>query len=312
MRLSLVLFTLIALLASNNLQANNKENTKITNTPNKVGIVVKIYALESNLSDNNFTEIITNNQPEYTPGLVIEAGKTGGIAIINPEKYDEIDGLNITFNLDDTAKKYSVDFKLYQGEASSIADMSDLDVGRDLVFSAELNGAPKLIQVKTVVMEGSLSQMLAKNLLAIKPSPYIYEEAQQYFQEDKIWDQNLRRYRDLKNKAYYRTRSNRLGSDFFYLTNHDSKRLIKGTLKVKGVNKKYRTNNGSFYGRVQYTGLHNFSFADDLLNFVILPNQSVLLGHWPKAMQLEIVDADFLSAEETTKLRAEYDKNNKG
>lgn len=308
MRLALILFTFITVFISNNLQAHDKEATKTPDTQKKIGVVVKVYSLEGNLSDENYTKIITNNQAEYSPALIVEAGKDAEISIMNPKKISEIDEIKIKLRIDVNVKKYAIDFELYQGESSSTSGMSDADIGRDLFFPAKLNDTSKLIYVKTVVMEGSLSQMLAKNELSIAQSSYMYEQAQQYFQEDKIWDQDLRRYNDLKKNIKQNTRQ---GSTFFYLTNNDSTRLIKGTAIIKGTREDEKHRASNFFARVQHTGLRNFDFKDNLLHFVILPSQSVLLGRWNKSMQIEIVEADFLSFEETEELKDKYEKNSK-
>ncbi|MCJ8319336.1 MAG: hypothetical protein MJK12_06865 [Colwellia sp.] len=277
-------------------------NTETPEALEKVGVIVKIYALSDNDSDNDFTKIIENDTPEYSPGLIVEAGKTAEIAISNSKNQHELEKLKIKLSIDKTATKYDIDFELHQGEANSISGMTDIEVGDDLLFTAKLNDTTKLVKVKTLQVEGSLSEMMAKNQLVVSQHLTTFEGTQQYFQEDKIWQQDQRR---LKNLANNGDRSQTSSKDhFFYLTNNDSKRLIKGTVELIGGNK-----GNDVKTEIFNTGIHFFSLKDNLLHFVILPSQSVLLGRWGRSLKIELVEADFLSVEEVEQLKANQNSN---
>ncbi|MCJ8319337.1 MAG: hypothetical protein MJK12_06870 [Colwellia sp.] len=301
MKLKLILLT--AMLFTQTVSANNKQQAS-TETLAQVGVSVKIYPLKEaskgKLSVDELTQIIANSEAEYSPGLVVEEGKTAEISINNSDKNNDIDELKIKFHLNKTANKYAIDVELYQDQSNSISSVTDIDVGSDLIFTAKINDIAKIIKVKTIAIEGSLAETLAKSRLQLTRSTFIISEAQQYFQEDKVWDTSKRRINDLKNNNGRIMGNN---SNFYYLTNNDNTRLIKGAVKIQ------RANNIEPPTSVQFTGLYNYSLSDNLLEFIVLPQQSVLLGRWWKSLQIEVVAADFLSAEETEQLKAKHEKN---
>ncbi|MCJ8319338.1 MAG: hypothetical protein MJK12_06875 [Colwellia sp.] len=306
--LTTVLFTEIS-------WANNKELTN-TDTTIQVSVDVKIYALkyasEDELSELDFDEIITNNEPEYSQGLTVAAGKTAEATIVYKDKKNDIDSLKVKLSIDKAAKIYAVDLGLYidggffTSKQSSLSRMSDIDVIDDYIFTAKLDDIVKLIKVSIVKITDSSPEMMAKKRLELFRSNLIFKYTQKYFQEDKIWKQDDRRFDSMKkNNPYIGT----IGK-YYYIANTDNKRLIRGTVSMKASLMLKLSDYTELPTSVQYTGLKNFSLKDDIFNVVVLPNQSVLLGRYDKGVQIEIIDAQFLSTDETKLLKAKYASNN--
>jgi len=253
----------------------------------KIEVSVDIFSLKGDISDINLTAFL---KQQGSKGSTIFYTKAGESTAIDIEKNVDTSDANILMDIkvNDTATKYDIDFQLADGKKTSIHGINSYDLGNDLAFTAQVNGESKLIKVVTNLIDGNQPAMtmleLSKKIRLVNPS-------QQYFEEDKLWKKDNKRFKKLNRKFQQ--------GPFYYLTNTDQTQVIKGVIEFKtGLGRR-------IYAREGNIGIRNFALKKNgQLPFVILPGKTLLIGHWDESVGLKIKEASFLSKEKIDNLKA--------
>lgn len=259
--------------------------------PANIKVSVSVFSLDSEMSNNKIAEILQQPNLKNVSNFIAKAGESTELDIDRNDG-EKGDSFTINFKANDSATKYDIEFPLVNGGKITIPGISSYEVGNDLVFTARIGDSSKLIKVATNVIGENSGQQLAMQMLTLSKRLVLVDSDQEYFQEDKIWVSDHRRYR-IMNRF-----EEMMGVQTFYLTNNDPERLIKGIIELSSP-KLLRV------PRSEYNfGIHNFGLKNNQLEFVVLPGKTVLIGRWQKTVALEIKEASFLSDEDVEKLKA--------
>jgi len=266
----------------------------------EVKVAIDIFPLDSSSDINKISNILETEKPEYSPRLTVLSGET---AVINMKdksiEMESNDFQQIKIFIDDLAKKFDINFEFSPDEEKNNSSIAAFDIGSDLVFTTSINNTSKLIRVITKLDnndDADSIQSLAIQKLTISKKVRLFKYEQEYFQGHKIWLHDNRRYRTMQ--RYEQRLTDHIS--YFYLTNNDPEHLIKGTIKLRSPF------NFADNSSVEHIGLNNYGFRKNRLEFVVLPNQTVLLGQWANGVSLKLMKAAYVPADEVTKLKAKY------
>jgi Tfp pilus assembly protein PilZ len=265
--------------------ANNENKTTI------IEVSVNIFSLNDGVSDKNISNIL---QQENMKASTVYFANAGESSLIDIGKSNAIkdDKLTMDIKVNDSATKYDINFQLENESDISMPGITSYNVGDDLVFTAKINDASKLIKVMTKVVDENDANQLAMNILKIARKLHLKNTSQQYFEKDNFWKSDARRFRKMSKNIITPQ------GHFFYLTNTDQNRAIKGAIE-------FNTPLDLETKTTEYNvGIRNFGLKDDQLTFVVLPGKTVLIGRWFSSVNLSIKEASFLTNEEVENLKA--------
>ena len=257
----------------------------------KIEVSLNIFTLNEDASETTISDIL-QQQNIKDPSLYYAHAGESALLDIRKNDHNKDDKFTINIKVNDSATKYDINFQLDNDSKTSIPGISSYSVGDDLVFTAKINGASKLIKVMTKVVDENDANQLAMNILNITRKLHLKNTSQQYFEEDNFWKSDARRFRKMSKNITTPQ------GHFFYLTNTDQNRAIKGAIEFNTpLNLETKT--------TEYNvGIRNFGLKDDQLTFVVLPGKTVLIGRWFSSVNLSIKAASFLSNEEVENLKA--------
>jgi NifU-like protein involved in Fe-S cluster formation len=264
-------------------------NNEVTQT--KVEVSLNIFSLNDYASDTNISDIL---QPKNIKDPIVYYANAGESTLLNITKNDDIkeDRLTINIKVNDSATKYDINFQLENKSSTSIPGITSYSVGDDLIFTAKIDDASKLIKVVTKVVDENNESQRVMSMLKLSSKLFLKDTSQKYFEVDNFWKSDLRRFR-MMNKNIITQQG-----PFYYLTNTDKNQAIKGVIEfdpIRGLDVITTGDN---------IGIRNFRLIDNQLAFVVLPGKTVILGRWDRSVALKIKEATFLSNEEVENLKA--------
>lgn len=273
-----------ACIFSSTLYANNE----VLQT--KVEVSVNIFPLKDDTPNKKIADILQQQKIKNSTVYLTHAGKSTLLDI--GKNYDQDDGVfAMDIKINNSATKYDIDFQLENKSEDSMPGISSYNVGEDLIFTAKIDGELKLIQVITKTVGANNANQLAKNMLDISKLLFLKDSSQKYFEEDNFWKNDTKRFRRLNKSSLTNA------AKFFYLTNSDPDRAIKGIIKLK-MPMGLEVNASEFN-----MGIRNFGLRKGELTFVIQPGKTVLIGRWRKPISITIKEASFLTNEDVDNLK---------
>jgi hypothetical protein len=279
------IFIYSALLFTNVALADNESTSK------KIEVSVSVFPLDVEVSDKKITDILQQPNTNTSTVFYTKAGESK-ILDVGKDNNKLADKFKMNFKVNDTATKYDIDFQLENGGETPMPGITSHEVGYDLAFTTKINNSSKLIKVVTHVISENNTNTSASQMLTISRKLFLEDSSQKYFEEDNFWKLNPRRFR-IMNKSGVRE-----SMSYFYLTNTDQNRVIKGIIQFDD---RLRIDVES---TVHNVGIYNFGLKDNQLTFVVLPGKTVLLGRWLAPVNLEIKEASFLTNQEVENLKA--------
>ena len=272
---------LLALSFSSIIFANNQVK------PTKIEVSLNIFTLNDDASDTNISDIL---QQKNIKDPALHYAHAGESTVLDIGKSDDKFTMDIQVN--NSATKYNIDFLLENESEFSMPGITSYSVGDDLIFTAKINGVSKLITVMTKAIDENYESKLAMSMLKLSKKLFLKKSNQQYFEEDNFWKSDARRFRKIHKNIVTDE------GQFFYLTNTDKNRVIKGKIEFK-------TPMGLEIKTTEYNvGIRNFGLIDNQLTFVILPGKTVLIGRWLRSISIKVKEASFLSNKEVENLKA--------
>lgn len=256
-----------------------------------VEVSVDIFSLNGGVSEQKISDVLQQQNERGSSVYFVRAGESNLLAI---GKSDAIKANKFTMNItvNDSATKYDINFQLDNESAISMPGITSYSVGDDLVFTAKINDASKLIKVMTKVVGENNQNALAMETLNISRELHLKDTNQQYFEEDNFWKLDAKRFRSMRKNI------TSMQGNFFYLTNTDHNRAIRALVE-------FNTALGLEVKTSEYNvGIRNFGIKGDQLNVLVLPGKTVLIGRWSNSVNVKIKDASFLSNEEVESLKA--------
>lgn len=279
------IYVLLSLLITSMAFANNETKQII------VEVSVDIFSLKHGVAEQKISDVL---QQQSVSGPSVYFAKAGESNLLDIGKSDAIKADKFTMNItvNDAATKYDINFQLENESAISMPGITSYSVGDDLVFSAKINDASKLIKVMTKVVGENNQSALAMKTLNLSRELHLKDTNQQYFEADNFWKSDSRRFRSMRKNI------TSMQGHFFYLTNTDQNRAIKALIE-------FNTALGLEVNTSEYNvGIRNFGIKDDKLDVVVLPGKTVLIGRWSGAVNLSVKEASFLSNNELKSLKA--------
>jgi hypothetical protein len=139
-------------------------NNEVTQT--KIKVSLHIISLDEYASDTNISDII---QQQNIKDPTVYYAHSGESALFDIRKNDDKkeDRFTINIKVNDSATKYDLNFQLENTSKTSIPGITSYSVGDDLIFTAKINNASKLIKVVTKVVDENKTSQLAMKMLAL-------------------------------------------------------------------------------------------------------------------------------------------------
>jgi hypothetical protein len=308
--LKIIGLILLTLLFVNSTIADSKVKTEndIPFNAKKIQVNIAVYNLDNGLTLNDYAKVLQKNKPEHQPSLLVLSGEPASIEVNSNTKKDN--SIKINFLANKAATQYNLDFELKQGSDNSIAQIKSINIGRSTMFSASLNNVSKLIKVTTKL--ASTNQINTNGINAITQLTLLSKlnfkkPEQQYIQADKIWlsDNKLTRAVKRKFNSGFESSVER-EYRYVYIENKDPKNIIKGVLKVEN-----HINAAAFSGTDTRSISHR-TFKNYLIEFYVLPNKKAFVSQFLTNSKLTLISAEYLSAEESAKLKKTNDTDKNG
>jgi hypothetical protein len=116
----------------------------------KVKVVLDIFPLEGILTIDDYPKILEDNKPENSFGFTVLAGEPSSVEIGNEEmKWNASGTTQIKFATDKEANIFNLEFEITRGRTNNIGSATDMEVGKVMLMSANLDNITKLIRVTT-------------------------------------------------------------------------------------------------------------------------------------------------------------------
>jgi len=134
----------------NNISASTNTDDVQNIIEQKIYVSIDIYAIDGELSIDDYPNILENHVPEHTPALLVFSGQPSLIEIGDQDSSgNSISMTRIKFSPDKAGTKFDLDFELLAGSESNIGTAKEMDIGSVFLMSVNLNNVTKLIRVTT-------------------------------------------------------------------------------------------------------------------------------------------------------------------
>lgn len=143
---------LVLLMGFSSINANAEESAVISQQEAlaKVKVVLDIFPLEGILTIDDYPKILEENKPENSFGFTVLAGEPSSVEIGNEEmKWNASGTTQIKFATDKEANIFNLEFEITRGRTNNIGSATDMEVGKVMLMSANLDNITKLIRVTT-------------------------------------------------------------------------------------------------------------------------------------------------------------------